>query len=46
MTTNLIYSKFPQETFTGKIKYVYQGSGQLQISATTIGTYLPPKKEK
>jgi uncharacterized RDD family membrane protein YckC len=46
MTTNLIYSKYPKETFTGKIKYVYQGSGQFQSRATTIGTYLRPKDEK
>jgi uncharacterized RDD family membrane protein YckC len=40
MTTNLIYSRFPKESFTGQIKYVYQSSGQFQSRATTIGTYL------
>lgn len=39
MTTNLIYSKFPKETFTGQIKFVYKGSGQFQSRSTTIGTY-------
>jgi uncharacterized RDD family membrane protein YckC len=46
MTTNLIYSKFPKETFTGEVKYVYQGSGQFQSRAPTIGTYIQPKGEK
>jgi uncharacterized RDD family membrane protein YckC len=45
MTTNLIYSILPKETFTGKIKYVYQSSGQFQSRATTIGTYIQPKVE-
>lgn len=40
MTTNLIYSRFPKETFTGQIKYVYQSGGQFQSRATTIGTAL------
>lgn len=40
MTTDLIYSKVPRETFAGQIKYVYQGSGQFQSRATTIGTYI------
>lgn len=46
MTTNLIYSKLPKETFTGQIKYIYQGSGQFQSRATTIGTYIQPKDER
>ncbi len=46
MTTSLIYSKLPKETFTGQIKYVYQSSGQFQSRATTIGTYIQPKDEK
>lgn len=45
MTTNLIYSKLPKETFTGQIKYVYQSSGQFQSKATSIGTYIKPKDE-
>ena len=40
MTTNVIYSMFPKESFTGQIKYVYQSGGQFQSRATTIGTYL------
>ena len=39
MTTNVIYSMFPKESFTGQIKYVYQSGGQFQSRATTIGTY-------
>lgn len=46
MTTSLIYSKFPTETFTGQIKYVYQSSGQFQSRSTTIGTYLKPNEKK
>lgn len=38
MTTNLIYSKLPKETFKGQIKYVYRGPGQFQGRTTTIGT--------
>ncbi len=45
-TTNLIYSKFPKETFTGQINFVYQGDGQFQSRTTTIGTYIQPKGEK
>lgn len=45
ITTNLIYSKFPKETFTGQIKYVYQSSGQFQSRATTIGTHVKPKDD-
>jgi uncharacterized RDD family membrane protein YckC len=43
MTTYLIYSKLPKETFTGQIKYVFKSSGQFQSRATTIGTYLSEK---
>jgi uncharacterized RDD family membrane protein YckC len=43
MTTNVIYSSMPKETFTGKIKYVFQGSGQFQSRATNIGTYIAPR---
>jgi uncharacterized RDD family membrane protein YckC len=46
MTTNLIYSKFPKETFTGQIKYIYQNGGQFQSRATIIGTYLQFKDKK
>lgn len=43
VTTNLIYSKFPKETFTGQLKFIYQASGQFQSRSTTIGTYIKPK---
>jgi uncharacterized RDD family membrane protein YckC len=46
MTTNLIYSILPKETFKGQIKYVYQSSGQFQSRATTIGTYIQTKDDK
>ena len=46
MTTNLINSRFPKETFTGQIQYIYKSSGQFQSRATTIGTYLQPKEMK
>ncbi len=46
MTTKLIYSKFPKETFTGQIKYIYQNGGQFQSRATNFGTYIKPKDEK
>ncbi len=43
VTTNLIYSKFPKETFTGYLKFIYQGSGQFRSRSTTIGTYIKVK---
>ena len=43
VTTSLIYSKFPKETFTGQLKFIYQASGQFQSRSTTIGTYIKPK---
>lgn len=43
IATNLIYSKYPKETFKGQIKYIYQGAGQFQSRSTTIGTYLQLK---
>ena len=45
-TTDLIYSKFPKEIFTGEIKYVYQNGGQFKSIATTIGTYIQPRPKK
>ncbi len=45
-TTNLIYSKFSKETFTGHVKYIYQASGQFQGRTIPIGTYLNHKDEK
>ena len=43
LTTNLIYSKFPKEAFTGQLKYIYQASGQFQGRTTTIGTQIKSK---
>ncbi len=40
IATDLIYSKYPKETFVGQIKYIYQGAGQFQSRSTSIGTYL------
>ena len=37
MTTNLIYSKYPKESFIGQIKYVYKNGKQFQSRATIIG---------
>ena len=45
ITTNLIYSRMPKETFTGQIKYVYQGSGHYQSSSSTIGIKIKPELE-
>jgi Predicted membrane protein/domain len=44
--TNLIYSKMSKETFTGQIKYVYQGNGQFQSRITTIGEIIHSKDDK
>ena len=46
LTTNLIYSRFSKETFTGQIKYVYQGSGEFRGRETTIGTHIRSKEDK
>lgn len=46
VTLNLIYSKFPKETFTGQLKFIYQASGQFQSRSTTMGTYINPKQIK
>jgi len=45
-TSSLLYSKLSRETFTGQVKYVYQGSGQIKVITTTIGTYIQPKNRK
>jgi uncharacterized RDD family membrane protein YckC len=37
ITTRIIYSRYPSETFTGKLQYVFQGKGQFQSRTTTIG---------
>jgi uncharacterized RDD family membrane protein YckC len=38
MTNNLIYSKFPESSFTGKLKYIYKGPAQMQSRTIKIGT--------
>lgn len=38
VATKLIYIKFPKETFTGNMKWVYQGDGQFQSRTARIGT--------
>jgi len=45
-TETLIYSKYPKETFTGQIKYIFQGSGQFKSRSGQIGTYLTQQEEK
>jgi Rad3-related DNA helicase len=45
-TENLIYSKFPKETFTGQINYVFQASGQFQSRAGQIGTNIRRRDDK
>lgn len=37
-TTRLIYSKFPKETFSGQLKYIFQQSGHFQGRNVPIGT--------
>lgn len=46
IATDLIYSKYPKETCTGQIKYIYQVTGQFQGKSTTFGTYIQPKSKK
>ena len=45
-TETLIYSKYPKETFTGQIKYIFQGSGEFQSRSGQIGTYIKRQDEK
>lgn len=42
----LIYSKFPEKTFSGKVKYVFEGSGQMKSNAHRIGTQIKTKPDK
>jgi uncharacterized RDD family membrane protein YckC len=46
LTTMLIYSKYPKETFTGRVKYIFQTSGQMQSRSIHIGTDIKPKQEE
>lgn len=45
-TETLIYKKFPKETMTGQIKYIFQGSGQFQSRSGQIGTNIKRQEEK
>jgi len=46
LTTNLIYSKFSKETFTGEIKYIFHAPGQKQSRKIAFGTLIKPKQLK
>ena len=43
VATNLIYSKFPKESFTGELEFFYKTPGHSESRTTTIGTYIIPK---
>lgn len=45
-TAELIYSKYPKESFTGKVKYVFQTSGTIQSRSTNLGTDLKPETKE
>jgi hypothetical protein len=38
-TQQLLYAQMRPESFTGKIKYVFKGSGQFQSTSSPIGEY-------
>ncbi len=46
MTTSLIYSKYPKETFAGQLKYFFSATGQMQSQSMRIGTDIEPKQER
>jgi uncharacterized RDD family membrane protein YckC len=46
LTTNLIYSKFSKETFTGEIKYIFHAPNQKQSRIISFGTLIKPKRLK
>ncbi|GHT21512.1 hypothetical protein FACS189464_0500 [Bacteroidia bacterium] len=46
LTTSLIYSKYPKETFTGRLKYIFQTPGLMQSSLIYLGTDIQAKDEK
>ncbi|MES2558167.1 MAG: RDD family protein [Bacteroidota bacterium] len=37
LTTALIYSKYPKETFTGQLKYIFQTTGHMQSTSINLG---------
>jgi hypothetical protein len=43
---DLIYSKFPKESFSGNVKCIFETSGQMQSSSHRIGTQLKSKTDK
>jgi uncharacterized RDD family membrane protein YckC len=45
-TTNLIYSKYPKETFTGYFKYIFETTGQMQSRSARFGTIINQKNKK
>ncbi|HNA01390.1 MAG TPA: RDD family protein [Ferruginibacter sp.] len=46
LTTELIYSKLPKESFRGQLQYFYKASGQVQGRTSQIGTSLWSAKER
>ena len=44
ITTRLIYSRMPKESFIGQLQYIYKASGQFQGRTVLIGTHLKYKK--
>jgi hypothetical protein len=43
---DLIYSKFPKETFSGTVKYVFEAPGQMQSSSHRMGTEIENQSNK
>lgn len=46
LTTTLIYSKYPKETFTGQVKFIFQTTGQMQSRSIHLGIDIKPEREK
>ena len=46
LTTNLIYSQYPKETFTGRIRYIFKTEGHMQSMEINIGTKPKSKLDK
>lgn len=45
VTDQLLYSKYPKETFTGQAKYVFKSDGNMQVSSNRIGTKISKTKK-
>src|SRR4029079_14477805 len=43
-TDELLYSKYPRETFTGQAKYIFKTSGSMQARSNPIGTTIKNAK--